>query len=76
MNQTLYSRLFKDVSFGYVLVEIAFNSNKNLFEYVILDTNKAFEKITGLSQKSIINKRLSEISETTSDETYESLRLC
>ena len=60
-NISPYRSLFNEMSNSFVLSEIIYDQDKNPCNYLILDVNPAFEKITCLTKKEVTGKTFTEI---------------
>jgi len=56
-----YHSLFSEMSEAYALHEIIVDAMGNPYDYKFLDANHAFEEISGLKRKDIINKTIQQI---------------
>ena len=54
-------RLFDNMQEGFARHEIVCDENGSPIDYIYLDVNNAFERITGLKKSEIINKRVLEV---------------
>lgn len=54
-------KLFDNMQEGFALYKVLYDDEKLPTDYKIIDTNKAFEKITGLNLSEIKGKRITEI---------------
>ena len=61
MNKEFYEKIVKLSSLAYAHHKIILDENKNPTDYIYLEVNKSFEKITGLKEKDIINKKVTEV---------------
>jgi signal transduction histidine kinase/DNA-binding response OmpR family regulator len=57
----LHKNILARAPFGYALHKIILNEEGNPVDYLYLEANKEFEKLTGLDAKKIINRRVSEV---------------
>ncbi|MBN2591728.1 MAG: PAS domain S-box protein, partial [Sedimentisphaerales bacterium] len=60
-SEKKYRLLFESMMDGFALHEIVFDENNNPVDYLFIDINPAFEKLTGLKRDEIINKKASEV---------------
>ena len=56
-----FAALYNSMTEGVALHEVVYDVSGNAVDYVIIDVNPAFEKITGLSKKQSVGKRASEL---------------
>lgn len=56
-----YKSLFNHMHEGFALHKMIFDVNENPIDYEFLAVNPAFENLTGLKSKDIINKKVSEV---------------
>ncbi len=60
-SELKYKKLIKNMLNGYALHKIILNNNNEPVDYVFLEINDAFERLTGLKRKDIIGKRVTEV---------------
>lgn len=60
-NEKQFSLLFENMTQGFALHKIIYNTKDQPVDYEFIKTNKAFEKITGLNNENIIGKTVLEI---------------
>ncbi len=56
-----FSSLYTNMNSGFAYHKIIFGDNGEPVDYVFLEVNKAFEKLTGMKRKDVINKRVTEL---------------
>jgi PAS domain S-box-containing protein len=56
-----YHSLFKNMLDGFTYCEMVFNEKNEPTDFVYLEVNSAFEKMTGLKKENIINRRVTQI---------------
>ncbi len=56
-----YQNLFKHMQVGFAYHEVIFDEDNKPVDYIFLEVNDAFETFTGLKQKDIIGRRVTEI---------------
>ncbi len=61
MDANLYRSIIEKCSLGYAHHEKIYNDNNNVKDYKIIEVNKVFERIIGLSEKELIGKRVTSI---------------
>jgi PAS domain S-box-containing protein len=61
MNTDDYKQLIKKAPFGYAFHKIIVNENGKAIDYMFLDVNPAFEKLTGLKTENIINQKITDV---------------
>ena len=61
MNQNIYKQILDQSSFGYAYHKIILDDMGNPIDYQFLETNAAFEKLTGLQSKETTGKKITEI---------------
>lgn len=59
-NKSLMN-LIKTSPFGYAYYKVVFDYNKKPINYYFLEVNEAFEEITGLKAREILNKKITEV---------------
>ncbi len=57
METNIYRNALQHTSCAFAYNEAVFDKNGNMIDYIIIDVNQAFEEITGLKRKNIINKK-------------------
>jgi PAS domain S-box-containing protein len=60
-SEVKYRNLIKNMLTGYALHKIVLDKNKKPVDYIFLEINDAFERLTGLKRKNIIGKRVTEV---------------
>ncbi|SHK16055.1 PAS domain S-box-containing protein/diguanylate cyclase (GGDEF) domain-containing protein [Geosporobacter subterraneus DSM 17957] len=60
-NEHRYKALIENMLDGFAYHKIVFDENGNPIDYVFLEINDAFEKLTGLRKESILGKRMTEV---------------
>lgn len=60
-SEKKYSDLFAFMSSGFALHKIVLDKYGNPIDYVFIEANKAFEKMTGLKKDDIIGKKVTEV---------------
>jgi len=60
-SEERYRSLFTNMFSGYARHKVLFDKNGNPVDYVFLQVNQAFEKITGLKEKDVIGKKVTEV---------------
>lgn len=63
-SEKKYKAIFENSSAGSCVDEIIYDKNGNPIDYLILDVNKAFEKITGIKKEEAVNKLASYVYKT------------
>ena len=61
VSESKYRSLFANMISGFAYHQIVLNKNGKPVDYVFLEINDAFEKLTGLKRENIIGKRATEI---------------
>ena len=61
MNEALYRKVIKEISFGYAYLEHISMKNGFPADFRILDVNSVFESITGFNESELVGKKLSAI---------------
>ncbi len=61
LNSKNLSALFDNMIDGFAFHKILTDANGKPIDYIFLETNKVFEKMTGLKKKNIIGKKVTEI---------------
>jgi PAS domain S-box-containing protein len=60
-SEQKYQSLFTYMINGFAYHKVIFDSEGNPVDYVFLEVNEAFEKLTGLTKRDIIGKRVTEV---------------
>lgn len=60
-NEHRYKALIENMLDGFAYHKIVFDENDNPVDYVFLEINDAFEKLTGLRKESLLGKRMREV---------------
>ena len=60
-SEVKYHSLYSSMNEGVALHKILYNSNHEPIDYVIIDINPSYEKITGIKENDVIGKKASEI---------------
>lgn len=55
-----YSRMFENMLNGFAFCRVLFDENEKSVDFVYLDVNPAFEKLTGLKKDGIVGKKVAE----------------
>jgi len=61
LSEQRYRKLFENMIEGYALHKIITDKTGKPVDYIFIDINPAFEKITGLKRSMVLNKRVKEI---------------
>jgi PAS domain-containing protein len=56
-----YQNLFKNMQNGFAYHKVVFDENNKPVDYIFLEVNSSFETFTGLKEKDIIGKRVTEM---------------
>ncbi|MEJ6949840.1 HD domain-containing phosphohydrolase [Natronospora cellulosivora (SeqCode)] len=56
-----YESLYNNMSSGFAYHQCVFDDDGNPVDYMFLEVNKAFEELTGLKKKNILNKPVTEV---------------
>jgi PAS domain S-box-containing protein len=60
LSEEKYRSLFENMINGYAYCRLIFDENDEPVDFVYLEINDAFEKLTGLKQEAVVGKRVSE----------------
>lgn len=60
-SKNLYHSLFQNMQNGFALHEIILDEKKKPVDYIYIDVNDSFEKITGLKRENVIGKKVKEV---------------
>ncbi|WP_270566369.1 PAS domain S-box protein [Clostridium beijerinckii] len=60
-NKYLYSSLFSNMTEAYLYAKVVYDTWGNPIDYIPLEVNHAFEKMTGFSREQLIGKKATEI---------------
>ncbi|MCR4443449.1 MAG: diguanylate cyclase [Peptococcaceae bacterium] len=63
MEEKLFQEILRQSPFGYACHELVMGSDGQSEDYIFLDLNPAFEKMTGLKSEAILGKKVTEIRE-------------
>ncbi|MFW6248938.1 MAG: hypothetical protein ACOC4J_04120 [Bacteroidota bacterium] len=61
MENKRHTRILQDAPFACAWHQMIFDENGTASDYVFLEVNKTFEKLTGLKSGNIIQKRVTEV---------------
>ncbi|MFO8066224.1 MAG: PAS domain S-box protein, partial [Bacteroidales bacterium] len=61
MQENKYKHLIQNAPFAYAYHKIILDDKDKPVDYVFIEVNQAFEKMTGLNAKNIINKKVTEV---------------
>ena len=67
LNNFKYKELIKNMPVGYAYHEVKYDNDDKPVDYIFLEANKKFEKITGLNRQNIIGERISNVMNNISD---------
>ncbi|NBC82316.1 MAG: PAS domain S-box protein [Bacteroidetes bacterium] len=56
-----YKQLFNTMASGFALHKMFYDAEENPIDYIFLEVNPAFEKLTGFKKEDVINKTVSEV---------------
>ena len=57
----MFERAMKQSEMGYARHEVIYDEAKSPVDYIFLSVNPAFEKLTGLKEKELLNKRVTQV---------------
>ncbi|MBD3197137.1 MAG: PAS domain S-box protein [Candidatus Lokiarchaeota archaeon] len=60
-SEKKYRSLFKNIPEGFAFHKLIYDENHSPIDYIFLEINATFEKITGLKKKNLIGKRITEV---------------
>jgi len=60
-SEKKYRTLFKNIPEGFGFHKVIYDENNNPIDYIFLEVNSAFEKITGLQKGDIIGKKITNV---------------
>jgi len=60
MIDRLYKTLFKNITEGYAYCRMIFDHDDTPSDFIYLDINDSFERLTGLKKEHVLGKRVSE----------------
>lgn len=60
-SEEKFQSLFNNMSEGFAYHRIVLDAGKKPCDYIFLETNEAFEKLTGLRRKDVIGRRVTEV---------------
>jgi len=58
LSEEKYRSLFENMINGYAYCRLIFDENDEPVDFVYLEINDAFEKLTGLKQEAVVGKRV------------------
>ncbi|MDZ7793060.1 MAG: PAS domain-containing protein [Spirochaetia bacterium] len=61
MNTDFYKKLLERSPFGYAYHQIVTDADGSPVDYIFLEVNSEFERLTGLSRRDILNKSVSQV---------------
>ena len=61
MDSDFYKHIVEEMPTGFAYHKIVCNENGNPIDYIFLDLNSAFEKLTGLKKEDIINRNVTDV---------------
>jgi two-component system CheB/CheR fusion protein len=61
LSEKKYKDLFSTMTSAFSLHEVLYNNKGDIYDYVFLEVNNAFEKLTGLHTADVVGKKASEI---------------
>ena len=67
MKNNISKKILENAPFGYSYNKIVLNQDRKPVDFILLEVNQKFEKITGLSKDSLINKKATEVFSEKSD---------
>lgn len=67
--------MFKKSPFGYALHKIVLDEKGKIVDYLFLEVNSVFEKLTGLKKENIINKKVTAVFPQIKDENFDWMSL-
>ncbi len=62
-SEAKYRSIFENISLGACYDHVIYDENNNPVDYVILDVNKAYEKLMGMKREDVIGKRSCQVYE-------------
>ncbi len=74
-SEEKYHSLFKNMINGYAYCKMIYDKKKQPIDFLYLDVNEAFEKLTGLEKESILGKKVSEAIPGTREDNPEILKI-
>lgn len=60
-SEEKYRSLFTNMSLGYAYCEMVFDKNNQPIDFIYIEVNDSFEKLTGLKRTGVIGKRVTEV---------------
>ena len=60
LSEEKYRSLFTNMTEGFSYCKMLFDSNNNPVDFIYLEVNDAFEKLTGLKKDAVINKKVTQ----------------
>lgn len=71
MEENRYRQLLSKAPFGYAYHKLVTNEEGTPIDYIFLEVNAAFEQLTGLKAKNIINKKVTEVIPTIKEGNFD-----
>ncbi|MEI7942676.1 MAG: PAS domain S-box protein, partial [Candidatus Riflemargulisbacteria bacterium] len=71
MEENRYRQLLSKAPFGYAYHQLVTNDSGIPIDYIFLEVNEAFEQLTGLKAKNIINKKVTEVIPTIKEGNFD-----
>ncbi len=75
-NEKKYRLLFENMLDGFAYYQIIFSSKQEPIDYICLEINGAFERLTSLKREDVIGKKQSEMTAANLDDTFDWKDLC
>ena len=74
LNQQKYTFLFQHMINGFAYCQVLLDSDGKPVDYVFSDVNEAFKKLTGLKDKPVVGKKLSEVFPGVKEKYFEKIK--
>ncbi len=71
MEGEILQEVIKQTPFGYAYHKILFDKQGKAIDYIFIDVNNAFEKITGLERKKILGEKISKVLPNIRDDRFD-----
>lgn len=71
MNPDFYKKLVKKSPIGYAYHKVIFDKNNKALDFIFLEVNSEFEKLTDLKAEDIINKRITEVAPNIKEDKFD-----
>lgn len=71
MNDSHYSKILQESTFGYTYGRVVYDENDTPVDYIFLDANHAYARMTGRRLEELLNRRVTEIFPDIRDDSFD-----